>query len=100
MDATSNSKGGLAAAGACGAEVRLGTAAVPINPPLGIGLAGYYHERGNEGVHGDILAKTTVLDDGQTRAVIMVCDLISMPEWIVAEPSRIDKLNALAMESR
>lgn len=72
-----------------GAELRLGTAAVPINPPPGIGLAGYYHARGNEGVLDDILAKATVLDDGQTRAAIVVCDLISMPKWIVSEARRL-----------
>ena len=53
-------------------ELKLGTAAVPINPPPGIGLAGYYHERGHEGVLDDILAKATVLDDGSTRAAIVV----------------------------
>ena len=67
------------------AEFRLGTAAVPINPPLGIALAGYYHERSSEGVLDDILAKATVFDDGRTRAAIVVCDLISMPRWIVAD---------------
>src|SRR5215510_2618202 len=71
------------------AEIKLGTAAVPINPPLGIGLAGYYHERGNEGVLDDIFAKAAVLDDGSTRAAIVVCDLISMPKWIVAEARQI-----------
>ena len=79
----------LIVAGAAGAELRLGTAAVPINPPEGIGLAGYYHERGNEGVLDDILAKATVLDDGQTRAAIIVCDLISMPKWIVDETRKL-----------
>jgi len=76
-------------ANAEGAELRLGAAAVPINPPAGIGLAGYYHERGNEGVLDDILAKATVLDDGQTRAAIIVCDLISMPKWIVVEARKL-----------
>lgn len=33
----------------------------------------------------DIAVKTTVLDDGQTRAAIVVCDLISMPKWLVTE---------------
>src|SRR5437867_950458 len=66
-------------------ELQLGAAAVPINPPAGIGLAGYYHERGNEGVLDDILAKAVVLDDGSTRAAIVVCDLISMPKWMVVE---------------
>jgi len=77
------------AAGALCAEFRLGAAAVPINPPLGIALAGYYHERGSEGVLDDIFAKATVLDDGRTRAAIVVCDLISMPRWIVAEARQI-----------
>ena len=67
------------------AELRLGAAAVAINPPPGIGLAGYYHERAHEGVLDDIAAKATVLDDGQTRAAIVVCDLLSMPKWLVVE---------------
>ena len=71
------------------AELKLGTAAVPINPPVGIGLAGYYHERGNEGVLDDIAAKAVVLDDGQTRTAIVVCDLISMPQWIVVEARQL-----------
>jgi hypothetical protein len=75
--------------GALHAEFRLGAAAVSINPPLGIALAGYYHERGNEGVLDDIFAKAAVLDDGQTRAAIVVCDLISMPRWIVTEARQI-----------
>ena len=65
------------------AEIQLGTAAVKINPPPDIGLAGYYHERGNEGVLDDLYAKAAVLDDGKTRAAIVVCDLISMPRGIV-----------------
>jgi hypothetical protein len=72
-----------------GAELALGAAAVEINPPPGIGLAGYYHERGHEGVLDDILAKAMVLDDGQTRAAIVVCDLISMPKWIVDEARKL-----------
>jgi neutral ceramidase len=79
----------LTATGARAAELRLGAAAVPINPPLGIGLAGYYHERGSEGVLDDIFAKAIVLDDGKTRAAIVVCDLISMPRWIVLEARQI-----------
>src|SRR5207244_11099555 len=38
-----------------------------------------------EGVLDDILAKAVVLDDGTTRAAIVVCDLISMPKWMVVE---------------
>jgi hypothetical protein len=74
----------LCAAGARG-ELNLGVASVPINAPPGIGLAGYYHARGNEGVLDDLHAKGMVLDDGTTRAAIVVCDLISMPRWITDE---------------
>lgn len=74
----------LPAATGRASELKLGTAVVTINPPTGIGLAGYYHERGNEGVLDDIAAKAVVLDDGTTRAAVVVCDLISMPKWIVA----------------
>lgn len=67
------------------AEFRIGAASLSINPPPGIGLAGYYHERGAEGVLDDLMAKAVVLDDGKTLASIVVCDLITMPKWIVAE---------------
>src|SRR5690606_22057119 len=66
-----------------------GVASVPINPPPGIGLAGYYHPRGNEGVLDDLHAKAMVIDDGETAAAIVVCDLIAMPRWIVEEARRI-----------
>jgi hypothetical protein len=68
--------------------MQLGTAAVPITPPAGIGLAGYYHERGSEGTLDDIYVKAMVWDDGQTIAGIVVCDLISMPKWIVTNARR------------
>lgn len=76
---------GLFASSTPGAELKLGVAAVPLNPPRGIGLAGYYHARAHEGALDDLLAKATVLDDGTTRAAIVVCDLISMPKWIAVE---------------
>ncbi len=66
-------------------ELQLGTGSAVINPPPGIGLAGYYHERGNDGVLDDLKARAIVLDDGTTRAAIVICDLISMPKWIVDE---------------
>ena len=71
----------VAAAG----EFRLGASRESINAPVGIGLAGYYHPRGNEGVLDDLQAKAMVLDDGKTRAALVVCDLISMPRWLVDE---------------
>lgn len=80
---------GLVSVTAFAGELKLGTAAAPINPPAGIGLAGYYHERGHEGVLDDIGVKATVLDDGRTRAAIVVCDLIAMPKWLVTEARKL-----------
>lgn len=74
---------GLASPSCPAGTLRLGAAATAINAPTGIGLAGYYHARGNEGVLDDLFAKAIVLDDGRTQAAIVVCDLIAMPRWIV-----------------
>lgn len=71
------------------AELQLGTAAVVINPPDGTPLAGYYHERGCEGVADPLYAKAAVLDDGLTRAAWVVCDLISLPRHTVLEARRL-----------
>jgi neutral ceramidase len=67
------------------AELRVGAAAAKITPPLGTPMAGYYHERGAEGVHDDLLAKALVFDDGATKAAIVVLDLISTSRWMVDE---------------
>ena len=73
----------------CGNELRAGAAAVNINPPDGIPLAGYYHERGSQGVIDDIFAKAAVLDDGKTRVAFVVCDLITLPRHTILEARRL-----------
>jgi len=70
-------------------ELRVGTAAVKINPPLGTPMAGYYHARGSQGVLDDLYAKAAVLDDGQTKVAFVVCDLISLPRGTVLESRRL-----------
>ena len=76
---------GMAPAG----ELRVGVAEVKITPPLGIPLAGYYSPRGCEGVLADLCAKAMVLDDGQTSAAMVVCDLISLPRHTVLEARKL-----------
>jgi len=66
-----------------GVELRVGTAAVNISPPNGTPLAGYYHERGSQGVLDDLFAKAAVLDDGQTKVAFVVCDLLGLPRHTV-----------------
>lgn len=79
----------LAAASAPAAGLRLGTAAVKITPPLGIPLAGYYSPRGSDGVLDDLYAKAAVLDDGQTQAALVVCDLITLPRATVVAARKL-----------
>lgn len=61
------------------AEIQVGVAQIKITPPDGTPLAGYYSARGSTGVLDDLYAKAMVFDDGQTRAAVVVCDLISLP---------------------
>ena len=66
-------------AAAAAGDLRLGTAAVKITPPLGTPMAGYYLQRGSQGVLDDLYAKAVVLDDGKTMAALVACDLIGLP---------------------
>lgn len=58
-------------------ELRVGAAAVKITPPVGIGMAGYYFERGAQGTHDDLFAKAIVLEQDGERAALVALDLIS-----------------------
>src|SRR5688572_1575221 len=58
-------------------ELRIGTATQNITPKLGIPLAGYYSERGADGVHDPLNAKVIVLESGGTKAALVSLDLIS-----------------------
>jgi hypothetical protein len=65
--------------------LRVGAAVVKISPANGTLMAGYYSERGSQGILDDLYAKATVFDDGQTQTAIVVCDLIGLPRTLVAE---------------
>lgn len=74
---------------AAGGELRVGVAAVKITPPTGTPLAGYYSQRGSQGVLDDLYAKAAVLDDGQTSVALVACDLIGLPRSVVVEARRL-----------
>jgi len=74
---------------ASGAELRIGSAAVVITPPLGTPLAGYYETRISDSVHDDLYARALVLECGGTRAAMVCCDLITMPPNIAQEARRL-----------
>jgi len=71
------------------ADLRTGTATVNINPATGTPLAGYYRQRGAEGVLDDLYAKAAVLDDGKTKVALVACDLISLPRHTVLEARKL-----------
>jgi hypothetical protein len=70
------------------AEFKVGAAAVVITPPEGTPLAGYYSYRGTKSVLDDIYSKAIVLEVGDTKAALVVCDLISLPRHVVTEARR------------
>src|SRR3954470_2759440 len=81
------------------AELRVGSAAVVITPPVGTPLAGYYETRISDAVHDDLYAKALVLECGGNRAAMVSCDLISMPITVASEARRlIEKETGLRAE--
>jgi neutral ceramidase len=64
-------------------EFRAGAAAVAITPPVGIPMAGYYSERGAQGVHDELYAKAIVMEQGGTTAALVALDLIAAPRDLV-----------------
>ncbi len=66
-------------------ELRVGVAHTDITPPLGIPMAGYYHERGADGVLDPLFSKALVLESDGQRAALVVLDLISIPRAVTDE---------------
>ncbi len=65
-----------------GADLRVGVATADITPPLGAPLAGYYHERGADGVLDPLLSKALVLEEEGERAALVVVDLLGITRWV------------------
>ena len=66
-------------------ELRAGAAAIVITPPVGTPMAGYYSERGAQGVHDDLHAKAIVMEQGGARAALVALDLIAAPRDLVED---------------
>jgi len=58
------------------AMLKSGAAMVDITPPLGARIEGYFQLRIAKDVHDSLFAKPLVLDDGETKLAIVVCDLL------------------------
>lgn len=65
-----------------GADLRVGVAQVEITPPLGIPMAGYYHERGADGVIDPLHCKAVVIESEGVRAAFVALDLIEVTRSI------------------
>src|SRR5687767_5197148 len=65
--------------GSCTAGLlQVGVAEVEITPPIGFPMAGYSHEHLAEGQIDPLKAKAIVFEDGQSKAALVVCDLIGI----------------------
>ena len=58
------------------ATFKAGFGRVNITPPLGVNLAGYYHERISEGILNELQANCLAVNDGENTAVLFSCDLL------------------------
>lgn len=71
------------------ATLRAGAARAVVTPPLGVSLAGSYHDRRAVGLHDDLYARAFVVDDGHTQLAVVSCDLIGVRASTVAGARRI-----------
>ncbi|MCE5345343.1 MAG: neutral/alkaline non-lysosomal ceramidase N-terminal domain-containing protein [Bacteroidales bacterium] len=70
-------------------DLKIGSAAVKITPPLGTPLAGYYSDRGAVGVHDELYAKAIVIEKDGSKIALVSCDLISVTTDIVTKVRNI-----------
>lgn len=78
------------------AGLRVGAASVNITPPVGIGMAGYYFERGAQGTNDDLFAKAIVLEQDGVRVALVGLDLISTTRPMV-EAARTEIARAVGI---
>ena len=65
--------------------LQAGLAEVEITPPIGYRMDGYFTERLSTGVKDPLMAKALVLQQGDTKAALVVCDLLGVPQTLTRE---------------
>jgi len=64
---------------------RAGCAQQVITPPVGVSLAGYFHDRIAEFVRDDLFARALVLESQRERLALVSCDLIAIDQQVAEE---------------
>jgi len=57
--------------------LKVGVAQVAITPPIGTGLAGYFHQRESTAVKDELYAKALVVSTDEQSIALVACDLIA-----------------------
>jgi len=80
--------------------LRAGASLSNITPALGSALSGSFHPRYAEDVEDDLHARALVLDNGEKRLALVVCDLICLPRKAVdAAKARITERCGIPSEA-
>jgi neutral ceramidase len=65
--------------------LQAGLAEIEITPPIGYRMDGYFTERLSTGVKDPLMAKALVVQQGDTKAALVVCDLLGVPQTLTRE---------------
>ena len=71
-----------------GSSLQAGAATSVITPPLGEPIVGGFTPFPAEHIHDELHARCLVLDDGKTRIVLVVCDLLGLHRSVALEAKR------------
>jgi neutral ceramidase len=92
----------IGSAAAAESKLQAGAATSVITPPLGEKIVGGFAPFPSTHIHDDLHARCLVLDDGQTKLALVVCDLLGMHRIVsdearrlIQEETRIPKDNVL-----
>ena len=81
------------------ANLQAGAATIDITPPLGCHMCGYFNDRVAADIHDPLSARAIVLDDGDVRLALVVCDLIDIPaDVVLASKARIARDSGIPPE--
>jgi neutral ceramidase len=81
--------GGQISAEESGGQLQAGAATSNITPPLGGGIVGGFLPIPARYVHDELHARCLVLDDGETRLALVVCDLLGLHRSVSDEARRL-----------